>query len=148
MKVKNLVLIALAVVGMTACSGGGSKSEPQKLVESIYSALQKGDYETAAKIELEHSLDYYDEDVSKEMREMAVPYIAGEMRKYAENKQGGGIESFKIDSTSVARDGGYRFYLTVVGKDGDNRKHYLEVGKLDDSPWLIDPDAPDNWREH
>jgi hypothetical protein len=154
MKIKHLVLAAAATIMLAAC-GGGSNS-PKGIVESLYSALQKGDWQKAAKIELEHSKEFYDPIAqSKEAKEWALQYISSEMQKYAEKHQGGSIESFKITEEKEYQQGNgnyLSFTLSVVGKNGVSDTHYVNIGKYHNGKlldnWLIDSDDTDNWRDH
>ena len=62
-RVISLCLVAIMAVAFVACS---MKSEPEKIVDNYYKALQKKDYVTAIKVALGDPIMEGDKELSKE----------------------------------------------------------------------------------
>ena len=142
----KLAVIAAAIM-LTSCGGGGT---PKDITKNLYSALQKGDYKKAARIELENTLEYA--EVSKEMKAAFVPSIAEEMREYAKKEYEGGMKSFEI--TGVEEDGDKcRVGIKVTDKNGIKGAFFgsgdfsaiIDFKKEDGKWWLVEK-SNKNWR--
>ena len=134
----KLAVIATAVV-MASCGGG----TPKGIVNDLYSALQKGDYKKAAKIELENTWEYA--ELSKEMRDAFIPLVAEEMREYAEEHYAGGMKSFKI-TRAEGDDVVYGIEMDVTDKSGYGRRNTVIFEKKDGKWWLLEEYNENNWR--
>ena len=103
-KVLFFLVAAVVVLFTTNCGGSGSGggNNPSNIEKSIYTQMQKGNYEKAAEIML-NNLDDSKETPSDEEKAQFLTALTEKAKQSAEAK--GGINSFEITGENISEDG-------------------------------------------
>ena len=107
-----LALAAIALLAANCGGGGGGGNTPSGIMKSVYTQMQAGNYDKAAKFFLDN-LDATD----KEKAQYGALITSDKLKKSAEEK--GGIQSFEIVSEKISDDGlSAVVEMKIVGKNG------------------------------
>ncbi len=135
-RVISLCLVAIMAVAFVACS---MKSEPEKIVDNYYKALQKKDYVTAIKVALGDPIMEGDKELSKEDAEQLINALADKLESSLENTT---ITKYSIESCEFSDDKNsaevkVKFTTETEGETKDNEDE-IELKKDDKGVWRMD----------
>jgi hypothetical protein len=100
MKKVSVVLVLLAMtISLSLISCGGGESTPADMEKTLWTHVQKGDYEKAIKYWANISVDGDTKDQMKAMTTM----FASKMKETMDEK--GGLKEFKIVNDNISADG-------------------------------------------
>ncbi|GHU69430.1 hypothetical protein FACS189413_08340 [Bacteroidia bacterium] len=110
-----------------SCGSGGGGNSPSAISKSIYSQVQKGNYEKAFEI-MADNIDNNKENVTTEERSQFVKGFAEMAKQQA--KETGGVKSFEIVKEEIAEDGNSATVDVKLvygnGKDGTEIHKYVK----------------------
>lgn len=131
---KLLYSLAVAVIALLVvnCSGNGGNT-PAGIEKTVYTELQKGNYEKAAKLLVE-SLDSDKESTAEQKTEM-IKAFTEKAKQSMEAK--GGIKSFEVMEEKIASDGLSATVSTkVIYNDGTEKMEDSKYVKKDNT-WKL-----------
>ena len=135
-RVISLCLVAIMAVAFVACS---TKSEPEKIVDKYYKALQKKDYVTAIKVALGDPIMKGDEELSKEDADELVNALAGKLESLSKNTT---ITKYSIESCEFSDDQNSAVVKVkfTIEKDGETKddEDEIDLKKDDKGVWRME----------
>ena len=102
-KVFSFLAVATCAFFMTNCGGGGGGNTPASIQKSIYTQMQKGNYEKAVEIMIEN-LDSEKTLSTKDAEGVEMLKAFTEKAKESAEAKGG-LKSFEITGEEVSEDG-------------------------------------------
>jgi len=123
------VLALAAVVLFTANCGGGGNT-PASIEKSMYTQMQKGNYDKVVKIMIDNL------DATKEQKAQFAAFFTSDKIK-KEMEKGGGLKSFEIIKEEISEDGLSATVETkVINNNGDEDTKTTKYVKKD-GKWLM-----------
>lgn len=134
-RIINLCLLVIMTVAFVSCS---MKSEPEKIVDKYYKALQAKDYTTAIKVALGDPIMEDDKEVSKEDAEQLVSALAGKMEEANKNTT---ITQYSIESCEFSDDKNSAVvkvkFTTETDGEIEDEEDEIDLKKDDKGVWRM-----------